>query len=600
MAKVERDNLPRGAELLKEHVFDPVTGMATSLSGNVEAEQLQRTSSTFRLNLSVPYIGAQFFWSSPGGWFYIPFCLPPLQESFAGTTAGSEYPVPVLTEVGFSFDQRSEPALPADRFAGKAFDATKTGPSNHYVSNIHEGKAVYERAGNVDIKLAIFEKTQHFYNPQTIGSGTGATAVKAPGADSEVFSVTLSAAEISANSSRNNPACYPGLSVPIKPQNTYMFAINADNLVDPVAASNLHTALVSVNVSLKFSMGLMQRDSASAGTAAFLQNVPTASYGARTSETISITTPNAGDVVSADASKGVSAELEKIDSRLRHKIYGGYQDFSTTYVGQQISDDAGYEIIAVPMFNNSAWGETLAQPTFQYWAYDSPPTANADRAVIPITSPMTIHHVLLTQSFMTGTTGQAGGAFNYPKAPLAGKIQFECGVGVVEGGGSDNFHYTQVAHGIVFPDDASSAGLVDFMDMGNLASVMKIAGAVPTYRPQRWEQSIFSVPLVRGSATGTGYTTQGKPFFVGEAATNGYATAPRTNVGNPASAGANIAPPTAGLEQALEVRLKFSTRVAAWNGGGWNGGAVSVDPWDIFSGYGGCWVYIIGKKHMRT
>ena len=599
MAKVERDNLPRGAELLTEHVFDPITGMAAALSGNVDAEQLQNTNSTFRLNLSVPYIGAQFFWSNPGGWFYIPFCLPPLQENFTSTDSGSEYPVPVLTEVGFSFDQRSEPALPADRFAGKEFDAQKTGPSNFYVSNIHEGKAVYERAGNVDIKLAIFEKTQHFYNEQTIGSGTGATAVKAPGADSEVFSVTLSAAEISANASRNNPACYPDLSVPIKPKNTYMFAINADNLVDPVDTSNLHTALVSVNVSLKFKMSLLQRDSTTAGAASHLQNVPTASYGARTNETISISTPAHSTVVKADASQGVSAELEKIDSRLRHKIYGGYQDFSATYVGQHIADDAGYEVIAVPMFNNTAFGEVLALPTFERWAYDSPPTANADRAVIPITSPMTIHHVLLVQSFMTGTTGQHLAPWYYPKPPIAGKIQFECGVGIVEGGGSDNFDYTQVAHATVYPDDASSAGLVDFMDMENLASVMKVL-ATPSYQPQRWEQAIFSIPLVKTARSGTGYTTQGMPFFVGEAATNGYATAARTNVGNPAAPGADIAPPTAGLEQALEVRLKFSTRVAAWNGSGWNGGPVGVSPWDIFVGYGGCWVYIIGKKHMRT
>ena len=87
MAKVTRDNLPRGAELLKDHVFDPMTGMATALSGNVESEQLQCSKSTFRLNFSVPYISAKFFWANPGGWFYIPFCLPPLQEHWFSTTS---------------------------------------------------------------------------------------------------------------------------------------------------------------------------------------------------------------------------------------------------------------------------------------------------------------------------------------------------------------------------------------------------------------------------------------------------------------------------------------------------------------------------------
>ncbi|MAN61100.1 MAG: hypothetical protein CMI60_04050 [Parvibaculum sp.] len=597
MAKVDRDPLPRGAELLKEHIFEPVTAMAAALSGNVAAEQTQCTNGSFRLNLSIPYISAKFFWANPGGWYYIPFCLPPLQEDFqAAVTASGEFPFPELNEVGFSFDQRSEPALPADRYAGKAFDATLTSPDANYVSNIYEGNAVYERAGSVDIKLAIFEKSQHYFSPQVIGSGTDATAVQAPGADAEVFSTTLSAAEISANAGRSNPVCYSGLSVTIDPKKTYMFAINADELVDPVSTTLLHTALVSVNVSLKFKMPLVERDAASAGAATDVQNVPTASYGARASETISIASPSAGGVVVADAAAGVSTELAKIDSRLRHGIYGGYAEFSAANVAQQMKDDAGYEVIAVPLFNNTAFGEVLARPTWMRMRdnYDAAnPAANGyhDRAIIPITAPMTIHHVMVTNNYLTATQ-LVGGDYTMP--PDTGKIRYQVGVGIVAGPGSDDANYTQVAYNEIQADTAAAAGLIDFMDMGNTASSMKGT----TFRPQRWEQAIFSVPLVRGGATGVGYSTQGKPFFVGEGASSGLDTAPRTQVGNPASAGANIAPPSAGMEQLIEVRMAIRPQGAVFNAAGsWQG---YVTNWTNFSGYGGSWVYIIGKKHMRT
>ena len=592
MAKVvRREGLPRGAELIKENVFDPMEGMATALSGNVDVSQMQAENGTFRLNLNIPYISAKYFWANPGGWFYVPFCLPPLQENWTtGPEVSPGTPIPVLTEVCFSFDQRSEPALPADAWHKKVFDSVRTSPDANYVSNINEGDLVYDRAGNLDIKLAIFEKTQHAFYTQTAGSGAGASAQIAPGAESEVFAVTLPAAQISARSGRNNPASWDGLSAPISPKKTYMFAINADNLVDSTGGStgSNHTALVSVQVSLKFKMSLFVRDSSSGGSPNNLQNVPTASYGARTNDTISISVPTHSTVIKADAAQGVSAELGKIDDRLRHKIYGGYQDFSATYVGQHILDDAGYEVIAVPMFNNQAYGEILAKPCWLH-ARDNV-RRYSDRAVIPITHPMTIHHVLFTHSFLTATPYN-GSLYTLP--PATGKVVYQVGVGVVAGQMSDSVDYTQVAYASRAADAAGSAGIVDFMDLQNQATLVK-----DQTRPQRWEQSIFSVPLVRGSVTGSGYDTQGAPFFVGEAARNGYNTNTRAQVGDPSSAGSNITTAAAGLEQFLEVRMRILAQGDIFNAAGaWQS---YVADWANLSGYGGSWVYIIGKKHMRT
>ena len=210
---------------------------------------------------------------------------------------------------------------------------------------------------------------------------------------------------------------------------------------------------------------------------------------------------------------------------------------------------------------------------------------------------MTIHHVLVTNSFMTATMlDLAAGAYTRP--PAAGKMSYEVGVGVVSGQASDSANYTQVAHGMVFPDAAASTNMVDFMDMNNYSSSIKISGGAPYYVPQRWEQSIFAVPLVRGTHAGTGYAVQGKPFFVGEGATNGLETNAREPVGNPASAGNNINPPSAGMEQFIEVRMTILPRQPVFDSAGsWQS---NFNDWANFSGCGGSWVYIIGKKHMRT
>jgi hypothetical protein len=591
MAKVTRDTLPRGAELLKEHVFTPMTDMATALSGNVVQEQMEGSKGTFRLNLSIPYISSRYFWANPGGWFYVPFCLPPLQENFDSNIAvGPNVPVPVLTEVGFSFDQKSEPAMITDVWSGKAFDVAKPPPEAFFVSNYNEGNACYQRAGSVSIKLAIFEKSQHFFVPQTVGSGSGTSAKPTLGAQSEVFTATLGPALIGATAARENPVAYHGLSAPIDPKKTYMFAINADELYD--SANNLHTALVSVQATLKFKMELVTRDASSADTPQAVQNIPDetlpTSYGIRTADSVSIGVPSAGAAVEADGTNGVNTNLEKIDEKLRHKIQGGYGDFSATHVKQQVQDDAGYEIIAVPMFGNEALGELLARPTWLH-VRDSEETYT-DRAIIPVTSPMTIHHVFVTNNFLTATPRSTGSSA-YPAPPVASRLMYKVGVGIVDGALSDDVDYTQVAYGEITPDAADSALMVDFMDLQNQATLQK-----DTTRPQRWEQAIFSVPIRLGTTAGTGYHAQGAPFFVGEGGKHGINTTPRTLVGN--GSGSDAAAATDGREQLIEVRMQINPRGSVFNTSrAWQS---YVADWAIFSGYGGSWVYIVGKKHMRS
>tara|TARA_R110000824_G_scaffold11811_8_gene51983 strand:+ start:3057 stop:4874 length:1818 start_codon:yes stop_codon:yes gene_type:complete len=604
MAKVTRDTLARGTELLKEHVFEPMEGIAATLSGNVVGDHLQEPYSTFRLNLNIPYISSRFFQANAGGWYYIPFCLPPLQEHFDGNQSVEPgAPTPVLTEVSFSFDQRGEPAMMYDAVGGRSLHDFN--PDDNFVPATKEGFPCYDRAAQVDIKLSIFEKSQHYFNAQTVGSGVDADAVFAPGADSEVFNMTIGGAALSTTTYRANPEVVPGedeerhLNIPIDPKKTYIVGLNADGLVS--AGDELHTALVSVQISLGFKMRLVERDVSSGLTPNDVQNIPTASYGARTDASVTIAAPSAGDVVQADTADGVSTNLEKIDAELRRKIYGGYHDFSSTHVKQHIKEDAGYEVIAVPLFNNQALGEILARPCWRE-IRDGYNFGYCDRAVVPITSPMTIHHVLVTNNFLTATllTPSPGVKRPAPPAPLpsGGAIRYEVGVGVVAGTQADSADYQQVAHAVISPDAADSNYMVDFMSLRNRASLLS---ATLTTSPQRWEQALFSVPIVSSSVSGRGYYNNlnvaglnGRPFFVGEAARGGLDTNDRTPVG-----GGALGTPSAanGTEQLLEIRMKIAPVFPPYNiGGTWNG---AHNDWDIFSGYGGSWVYIIGKKHMR-
>jgi hypothetical protein len=167
-----------------------------------------------------------------------------------------------------------------------------------------------------------------------------------------------------------------------------------------------------------------------------------------------------------------------------------------------------------------------------------------------------------------------------------------------------------------------------------------------------WEYKLVSVPLM-GSNNGNGYWqdydaatpiagtkgSQGRPIWAGEgnSFTGGRSSIIGMTSDSPvtttAGYGFNIggAAPnaTTGSEQYLEVRLAVKTTAAATNpvyedtpggdtpgflsfntnddftSGGTQVGAKStpiVNPWhhgDIALGYGGCWVYIIGKKHLK-
>ena len=183
---------------------------------------------------------------------------------------------------------------------------------------------------------------------------------------------------------------------------------------------------------------------------------------------------------------------------------------------------------------------------------------------------------------------------------------------------ADSFDYQQVAYSEFTPDDQTVAttlpnGIIDIIKMG-----------LPACATMPAEWAMLSVPLVHqgagvANANGKGYWgsditpvvwakgKQGTPFFVGEG--NSY-TRVRTAVGTSSAAPPHSQQPfeppigwrAQGAEQFLELRLSMKPDFAAYIFDAAAGALeyqTNYNPTDVFVGYGGCWVYIIGKKHLK-
>ena len=696
MAKVTRKSIPRGVELTPEIVTDPLAAMKTELEGvNIEGEQLEGKYTTFRMNFTIPWLDSKYFLdnadidqedpiaadaadcSAP---YYIPFCLPPLQGDFDADKPSVSFgqPVPILDEIGLSFDQAAEATTLVNQWYGKRTGVltTATSPAlethahngyQHQFSDLaaapvvetspeyyawcpHTGKKSYERLDAYDFRVDIYEKPQAYWSPGAIWSDQAKER-------NQVVSAAFPATNYAGVSRRLNPVSFSGMNKQLSPYKTYILAFYAPNLHDPDIVRRMHALIPSLNISLRFLMRPYSRDANPGGTD--IQNMPTVHAGAKVGPTVTVTPPVAGDNITADSdAKGVSANIQAIDQQFTDKLRGGYQDFSMTYPTEEIKEDAGYEVITVPMgqgfvFNRMSVRDDLPWAPYSQTMsivgagktitnYPALETPYMDRRLIPIPHAMTIHHVLFVMNYTSdrlqhpawsAATAAAVGAPVVPTIgptqyinatlPQDGKLSYEVGVGLVTGVPGDSFDYQQVAH--MKRDSNTTAGayqatdaqIVDSINLG-LPGCGYTSATAPSAAKANFEQQILSVPLVDSAAlsAGKGYysdsvvTTpgagtrgdQGPPFFIGEG--NTYTQA-RSNVGN--IGGVAAAPVTGGAEQYLEVRLAVAPNVG---NNILNKTTVGVTDYltynttdygwgDIALGYGGCWVYIIGKKHLK-
>ena len=695
MAKVTRKGIPRGVELTAERVTDPLSAMATEIgNANIEAEQIDGKYTTFRLNFTVPWLDNKYFFDNAdideedpiaadaadcNAPYYIPFCLPPLQGDFDEGSPAVKFgqPVPILDEIGLSFDQTDEAATLVSQWYGKrtgvltsaTTPALESGARNGYQHQFndtalvpsvetspefyawcpHTGKKSYERLDAYDFRIDIYEKPQAYWSPGDVWSDLAKER-------NQVASAVFPATNYAGVSRRLNPVAFSGLNKQLSPYKTYILAFYAPRLHDSDTARRMHALVPSLNISLRFLMRPYSRDANPGSTD--IQNIPTVHQGAKTGPTVTIGVPGATDAIKADETDGISDNIQAVDQKFTDKLRGGYQDFSMAYPTEELKDDAGYEVLTVPMgqgfvFNRMSvrddlpwapYSQTMSIATPKTVAdYPALETAYMDRRLIPLPHSMTIHHVLFVlnytsdrlqhPAFSVATEAAAPGATpligptQYINATLPGasKLSYEVGVGIVTGVPGDDFDYQQVAYlqrnsnTTAGAFGVSDAQIVDSINLDLPGCGFTSAASASTTKAE-FEQQILSVPLVDGPglSAGKGYYSndtvtvpaigtrgdQGPPFFVGEG--NTYTQA-RSNVGDYPAPGAAGAPNTEGAEQYLEVRLSVvptagnpvMTPMTVGTADFLTYNTTSHGWGDIALGYGGCWVYIIGKKHLK-
>lgn len=573
-----RSKLSRGVKLLLEHVYTPMSSIATALSNaGIRSKSVRDGQLTFRVNLCVPQLsGNHMFYDQSGYANYpaidegtrqwaFPFPLPPPQEVFnqAGVI-DQNTPVLFLEEVMVSFDQRAEPA---------AVVAANSQNNETLIS--------HEAAKPLEVKIAIVEKTMLCMQ---------STAGFDP--DHELFSGTITPPTLLNDVQRNNPYAFINLNRQVHPYKTLMAVVDCEALRRGYSSAKYgdndaeYLTLPSFNLSLKFRMDPIRRDV----SADDVQNMPTAHDGAKTNDSISISTPASDSLIEADGANGVDTEAVKLDQRLMSRLWGGY-----TYQGDvsgvdHLLTDAGYEVIAIPMWaNNGVQGYVRAFDIADVANAGAAPSTGVpqDERIIPLPYPMTIHNVIGVFNYMGNNWDVALG--NGGRKPSSATMHHRIGLGLMHGVRGSSMLFQQIAY-----LDVTPATIANYT-IDRIRTNQRQTLTDPT--TLEYTHDVVQVPVVvDGATTGTGYKnlagaaiTQGPPFWASKG-TN--AVEARSTAGD--FAGVSGAPATEGAEQFLVARWQLEDI----NGLSNQGGGAAANYNEVYAGIGGNWLFVIGKKHI--
>ena len=619
MAKITRSKLARGAKLLVEHIFTPLTAAKTAVeSGGIEQSQMREGFAPFRVNLSVPNLNPYKMGTQTvdlkGQIHGIPFIVPPLQDELTvdvsstgnvGTSSPSEV---ILDEVSFSFDTRAEPAAIVSHW-------------EHYTDAFpspDQGKLSYDNLNVCDVDLAILEKrpTWGQANPTTFTPSR------------VVWEARINASlDLSASTLRlGNPITVANIGRSIDPFKSYIFTISFPKQSDGLGgwiSGNTVFEMVSAEISMRFLSPLRERDFAPNGTE--VQNIPTrhkgminqnqASQGvtgageySSTSRSTTITAPSAGDSVTANTdATGIQTAMAVIDEFFRAKLRGGYTMRSDVPQREQRRSTAAYSVIAVPMFGNTRFGgialdETRSSgPTTVRPAVGGEPEPYVitntntllDRRIIPIRAPMTIHHVVAVYPWLLYNQAVGTTLTQIKKSPdgAAGQqLYMQIGVGMGTGHMADMFGYEEIAKKTLNTPTAATwyGDAFDLIMLGDFASLPSI-GESPTAK-KSWNLEVHPIPLVGSGGKGLSSSHQGKPIFVGKSDSR---TSARTQIDGADSK-------VHGAEQWIEVRVRLGASEVGADWDDWvasSGSHPRAGSNAMIMGSGGMWVYIIGKTH---
>tara|TARA_R100000805_G_C3624387_1_gene131494 strand:- start:1134 stop:2768 length:1635 start_codon:yes stop_codon:yes gene_type:complete len=542
MAKITDDKkLPLGVQLEVAHTQGNLAKVATALSGNIDVDQRQdkraRFSMTFSLNRATGTTAAPLTWR---------FSLPPLQEYFPAIVGGSllstadpfhgvspdiNTPTVLLEAIAFGFDT-----------ANTSKKIQYTGGTAGYASaNAHDNAA--------EIELSVLTKNN----------------VQGRDNDKEVVaSLSIETTELIQTVNRSNPKMLRDLNIDINPYSIYQLQYtSADTAGD--------NALV---LRLVFSHPIVERDTAlSYASNAYPQNSPGAAYINRNNDSITLAAPAAGATIRAEGTTGLQTHIETLDQKFQDQLHAGRFDRYThnstptnfAQPKEQLSQDSSYFCWNVNLLKTDAIC-TGANAT--YWEENNAPGGSPsaywffDRAIIPITFPGTIHHVLVDVGFDPIRHIDA-------TSLTAAQRNLQVGVGMGTGIRSQTKTYQQIAYSAF-----------------NLGT-----GAGSLLKGQ-----LYPVPLVYKTGTvGRGWPVQGRPVYFGKQV-HFDATHDRQNAAYAVNTGsAEGAPKTAGLEQFIEVRLFYNIMDPS---GSANITAATTKAGDVFWNQAGVNVYIVGKMDL--
>lgn len=575
MGKYKFKKLSRGVKLLKEHVYDPISTSLNSLTTEgVTLEQLEDEYSSFRVSLNIPDIDSQ-----ANNWSHklaIPLILPPPQEQWSSTYAVTESTIKYnLNEISVSFDQRDEAAAIRSKY-----NNTANKP----------GSVDYGGHDNLEIQITILQ-SDHIDSANDENSRY-----------TEVFSTVVDTILFGSEVFRFNPGVITGINKELRPYKTYFVVLSFPGLDNKDATGNGTEPTYCVpgfNISLKFNSKLMARES----TGLTIQNAPGALTKVYQSTTITPPAPPAlptdPDVIIVADNTAVpftplQGAIETVDGVFQGKLKSGLDRFSSSpnlfTEGDNLQLDAGYTVIAVPMWGNLGAAVDDADKAMSLPGLPNvlvPSYIPCHRQVIPIEHPMVIHHVIAGYNYTgydyANTPGQR------PVGATWGDPNFHMGIGVAVGTGmkGELMGYNQVAY-LDFTPDGSSSNIIS---RHNIPVGAASSTALGSWNTHNWD--MLSVPLVGGQTAtlvGAGYDTQGSPFYAGRSRGT---TARGAAAYDTSTAIINSPPATEGQEQFLEVRWSYHPDLDM--------SAVYTTPAilnakAVIQGRYGNWVYIIGKK----
>jgi len=592
MAKITRKELSRGTKLAVEHVNAPLTAISSSLAQKTIApENLKLNKPAFSITLNCPRLPAYAFsyQDDEPSKIVFPIVLPPLQDQWTDNIVGDETPLPVLKSMSVSVDLGMGPNAVKDTWDPAAIDAElAAGDADIY-----------------DIELEIRSKPQAYdygFNEDVIYNVAKET----------IFKQEISGLLFDGEAQQFNPIFINGIDETIDPRRTYLLTANFPNVwtgkSDP---TQLQFCVSSLTIKLNFEGPSVVSDLYD-GTTYPVQNIPSSFATSSQYSAVAFTPDEAEADQKITARSGlprngrIQKNSEALDTILLDGLAAGRDIHSQQPVSSSIAEQAGYTVMAVPMFGG--WNDIRAEdinniglPYGETYNSGSGTPWNGyiqDRRIIPISQPFTIHHVFAVNNyyshfvsspnssnypFLSGS-GRNGGTWGSGLVPPSTSLSSSIGVGISTGLRADDKQYEQVAYAQIV-SGSKSLYLVDRIKSGKFAPLW----GAGTASSENYDFEIFQIPLVQNNSGGRntrGYVDQGYPYFIGK---SGLGSRSRRNVGDVNNPGTPKTPNTDGGEQFIEVRWVINDPNGLNNGAG-------VNPTNsVYVGMGGHWIYLIGK-----